>query len=88
MAGGGIEPAQMDGARVAAPGMDGSLVSTLVWGVSGLGIAAKEAIPVVLAAFSWGYQWQGKPVFEADNSTVVAALRSGSCRDAEVMRLL
>ena len=57
--------------------------------LSGLGIAAKEAIPVVLAAFTWGYQWQGKHVvFEVDNSTVVAALRSGSCRDAEVMRLL
>ena len=57
--------------------------------LSGLGIAAKEAIPVVLAAFTWGYQWQGQHVvFEVDNSTVVAALRSGSCRDAEVMRLL
>ena len=44
---------------------------------------------MVLAAFTWGYQWQGKHVvFEVDNSTVVAALRSGSCRDAEVMRLL
>ena len=30
--------------------------------LSGLGIAAEEAIPVVLAAFTWGYQWQGKHV--------------------------
>ena len=43
---------------------------------------------MMLAAFTWGYQWQGKHVFEVDNSTVVAALRSGSCRDSEVMRLL
>ena len=40
---------------------------------------------MVLAAFTWGYQWQGiHVVFEVDNSTVVAA----RVRDSEVVRLL
>ena len=54
-----------------------------------LRIAAKEAVPVVLAAFCWGRHWTGKCVlFEVDNSTVTLALQSGSCRDPQVMRLL
>ena len=54
-----------------------------------LRIAAKEAVPVVLAAFCWGHHWTGKCVlFEVDNSTVALALQSGSCRDPQVMRLL
>ena len=35
MVGGGIEPAQMIGARVPAPGMDGSLESALLSGTWG-----------------------------------------------------
>lgn len=54
-----------------------------------LGIAAKEAMPVVLAACCWGRHWAGQHVvFEVDNSTVVEPIRSGTCRDAGVMRLL
>lgn len=54
-----------------------------------LGIAAKEAIPVVLAAFCWGHRWSGRLVlFEVDNMTVASALRSGSCQDTQVMHLL
>ena len=54
-----------------------------------LGIAVKEAIPVVLAAFTWGRHWAGMHVlFEVDNSTVASALQSGSCRDPMVMRTL
>ena len=46
-----------------------------------LGIAVKEAIPVVLSAFAWGRQWAGMRVcFAVDNSTVASALQSGSCR--------
>ena len=51
-------------------------------------IAPKEALPVVLAAAVWGPQWRGLAVLvESDNSTVVAAVKSGSSKDSQVMRL-
>ena len=54
----------------------------------GQSIAPKEMLPV-LAAFTWGKNWSGSYVkFESDNSTVVAALRSGTYRNPIVMHLL
>ena len=63
----------------------------LKWGpgTERLGIAARETIPVVLAAVYWGRSWTSKHVlFRVDNSTVVFALQSRSCRDQQVMRLI
>ena len=52
-------------------------------------IATKEMYPVVLAAFIWGQWWSGQHVlFQVDNNTVAAAVRSGSCRERRVMQLL
>ncbi len=58
-------------------------------GTERLGVATKETISLVLAAVCWGRIWTSKHVlFKVDNSTVVSALRSGSCRDQQVMRLI
>ena len=52
-------------------------------------IAAKELAKVVVAAAVWGRDWTGSSVLiESDNSTVVAAVNSGSSRDASLMPLL
>ncbi len=52
-------------------------------------IAAKEMIPVVMAAIVWGSAWSGGSVrFHCDNSAVVALLNSGSVRDASLMHLI
>lgn len=54
-----------------------------------LPIALKEMLPVTLAALTWGQHWQGRQVcFESDNTTVVSALRSYSCRQPGIMGLL
>ena len=66
-------------------------VASVKWGpgTERLGIAAKETIPVVLAAVCWGRSWTSKHVlFKMDNSTVVSGLRSGSCRNQQVMCLI
>ena len=53
------------------------------------GHSDKETIPVVLAAACWGRSWTSRHVlFRVDNCTVVYVLRSGSCRDQQVMRLI
>ena len=58
-------------------------------GTERLGIAAKETFPGVLAAVCWGRSWTSKHVlFNVVNSTVVSALRSGSCRDQQAMCLI
>ena len=52
-------------------------------------IAAKELVPVVIAAALWGPQWTGHRVlFRSDNLSVVAAVNSGSSRDHTLAHLL
>ncbi len=52
-------------------------------------IAAKELVPILIAAAIWGRQWFGKAVlFRCDNQAVVAVLKSRYSRDADLMHLL
>ena len=52
-------------------------------------IATKELVPVVMAITIWGVQWQASTVLiRSDNAAVIAALTSGSARDAMLMHLL
>lgn len=52
-------------------------------------IAPKEMAPIILSALAFGRQLQHHyVVFESDNSTVVSAIRNGSCREPHVMQLL
>ena len=52
-------------------------------------IAAKELVPVVMAIALWGAQWQATTVLvRSDNTSVVAALTSGSAKDPLLMNLL
>ena len=52
-------------------------------------IALRELLSVVVAAAVWGSEWSGAVVLlESDNSTVVAAVNSGTSRDATLMPLL
>ena len=52
-------------------------------------IAPKELAPIVFAALVFGRDLQNHHVlFQLDNSTVVAALHRGTCRDPRVMQLL
>ena len=52
-------------------------------------IAPKELAPIVFAALVFGRDLQNHHVlFQSDNSTVVAALQQGTCRDPRVMQLL
>ena len=52
-------------------------------------IAAKELVPVVIAAALWGPQWAGRRVlFRSNNQSVVAAVNSGSSRDHTMAHLL
>ena len=54
-----------------------------------LRIAYKELFPIVLASVLWGSQWQQQRVqFQCDNENVVAVLRTGSSRDANMMQLI
>ncbi len=51
-------------------------------------IAAKEMVPVVVAAALWGRSWADKRViFRSDNSQVVAAISSGTSRHKTVAHL-
>ena len=51
-------------------------------------IAAKEMVPVVIAAALWGRSWFHKKVnFLSDNSQVVAAIGSGTSRHKTVAHL-
>ena len=52
-------------------------------------IAAKEMVPIVIAAALWGHQWTGSRVrCYCDNMAVVCSLNRGSARDPQLMRLL
>ena len=52
-------------------------------------ITAKEMLPIVLAVAVWGGQWQGKTVrCWCDNAAVVAAVKSGWCKNKHAMHLL
>ena len=54
-----------------------------------LSIAAKELIPVVLAAAAWSHSWQGKIIcFNSDNEAVVAGLNATYSRDPIIAHLL
>ena len=48
-----------------------------------------ELYPIALACSTWGPEWSSKRIeFHSDNQAVVASLRSGTCRCANVMGLL
>ncbi len=52
-------------------------------------IAAKELIPIVIAAVIWGAQWKGKRVLaQCDNTAVVAVLNTRYAKDVVLMRIL
>ena len=61
------------------------------WGpaAEGWDIAAKELIPIVVAAAVWGPSWSGTRVTcYCDNQAVVSVLQKRSCRDHHLMHLL
>ena len=50
-----------------------------------LSIAAKELVPIVMAAALWGHKWRGMVVqFVSDNEAVVVVLNSEMGPDAPV----
>jgi hypothetical protein len=50
--------------------------------LAGWHIAAKELLPIVVAAAIWGSGWQGKQVYTGcDNHAVVDVMGARSCRD-------
>ena len=52
-------------------------------------IAHKELIPIVMASFIWGQQWQGNFVlFHCDNAAVVAVMNKLYCRDLRLMHMI
>ena len=52
-------------------------------------IAAKELVPVVIAAAIWGSKWYHKHIiFQSDNMAVVEVLRTCTSRDPILMHLL
>ena len=52
-------------------------------------IAAKELLPIIVAAATWGPLWRGMTVcFYCDNQSVVAALRGGYCKDPAMAHML
>ena len=52
-------------------------------------IAAKELLPLVVAAALWGRAWHGTRVqFISDNQAVVGVLNTRSARDPQLMHLL
>ena len=52
-------------------------------------IAAKELVPVVVAAAVWGHQWERRCVcFKSDNSAVVSVLQHRSAHDPLLSHLL
>lgn len=54
-----------------------------------LNIAAKELVPVVIAAALWGHQWKRSCVcFKSDNMAVVEIMKSRTARDPLLMHLL
>jgi len=58
-------------------------------GVEDWSIAAKELVPIVLAALIWGGQWCNKLILvHCDNQAVVEVINSGSSKEATLMHLL
>ena len=54
-----------------------------------IGIMAKELTPIILSCAVWGkLLWRQKVLFQCDNSSVVASIQKGSCKDSQVMHLL
>ena len=54
-----------------------------------LHIAAKELIPVIVAAIVWGDSWKGcRVTAHCDNSAVVSVLNSRYCQDQMLMQML
>eukprot|EP00731_Ephydatia_muelleri_P003574 Em0001g3574a len=52
-------------------------------------IAAKEFIPILIAALVWGRSWSGQKVLcHCNNQVVVAAIRSRSSAQTQIMHLL
>ena len=52
-------------------------------------IAVKELIPIQIAALIWGRSWSGQKVLcHCDNEVVVAAIRSRSSAQTQIMHLL
>ena len=52
-------------------------------------IAAKELIPILIAAIIWGKHWKGHRVTAfCDNMAVVSVLNSRSCQDKVMMQML
>ena len=63
----------------------------LEWGLATRewNIAAKELLPIVIAAVVWGHLWQGRQVLaRCDNSAVVAVLNGRYSKDKHMMHLL
>ena len=52
-------------------------------------IAAKEMLPIVVAAAIWGKEWRGCTVeFNCDNEAVVHSLMVGSCKEKNMVHML
>ena len=52
-------------------------------------IAAKELLPIIVAAAVWGAAWVGSTVCcHCDNQSVVASVRGGYCKDASMVHML
>ena len=58
-------------------------------GFTGASIAAKELLPIIVATAIWGPSWRGATVLcHCDNEAVVAAVKSGYCRDPTLAHML
>ena len=54
-----------------------------------INIAAKELLPILLAAAIWGKEWTGRSVrCWSDNAAVVAVVNTRWCRDRHLMHLM
>ena len=52
-------------------------------------IAAKEMVPILLAAATWGPDWAGQRIHcRSDNTAVVAVINTGTARDPLLMHFL
>ena len=63
----------------------------LIWPAlwSEVSIAAKEMVPIVLAAVLWGRHWAGQHIcFHVDNLAVVAIIRRGTSKDPRLQHLM
>ncbi len=54
-----------------------------------MGIAAKELVPIVVAAALWGAQWAGRHIcFHSDNDAVVSIIQRRSAKHLLITHLL